>query len=100
MSIVGRLVLGLVARLTAGRLHASTEGALFNRALGIVGAFVGGFLFLLIEAAFPTDFNLHSTSVAIVGIVVVFWFHRTVTGWCSEPVFGRVQIGRGAAQAA
>ena len=48
--------------------------------LGIVGAFVGGFLFSAVGAAPVTGFNIYSTIVAIIGAVVVLWLYRLVAG--------------------
>lgn len=79
MSIIGWLVLGLIAGFIASKLYAgSGQGALLDIVLGIVGAFVGGFLFSLIGAAPVTGFNLYSMFVAVVGAVVVLWLYRTL----------------------
>lgn len=79
MSIIGWLILGLVAGFIASKLYAgSGQGAVLDIVLGIVGAFVGGFLFSLIGAAPVTGFNLYSMFVAVVGAVVVLWLYHTV----------------------
>ena len=81
MSIVGWLVLGLIAGFIASKLYAGTgQGAVLDIVLGIVGAVVGGFLFSLIGAAPVTGFNLYSMFVAVVGAVVVLWLYHTVAG--------------------
>jgi uncharacterized membrane protein YeaQ/YmgE (transglycosylase-associated protein family) len=48
--------------------------------LGIVGAFVGGFLFSTFGAAPVTGFNLYSMIVAVIGAVVVLWIYHAVAG--------------------
>ena len=81
MSIIGWLVLGLIAGFIASKLYAgSGQGVLLDIVLGIVGAFVGGFLFSLIGATPVTGFNLYSMFVAVVGAVVVLWLYRTLAG--------------------
>lgn len=49
------------------------QGALMNIILGIVGAFIGGFLFNLFGAPGVTGFNIYSLLVAVLGSVVVVW---------------------------
>ena len=81
MSIIGWLVLGLIAGFIASKLYAGTgQGVLLDIVLGIVGAFVGGFLFSLIGAAPVTGFNIYSMIVAIVGAVVVLWLYHAIAG--------------------
>ena len=81
MSIIGWLVLGLIAGFIASKLYAgSGQGVLLDIVLGIVGAFVGGFLFSLVGATPITGFNLYSMFVAVVGAVVVLWLYRTLAG--------------------
>ncbi len=48
--------------------------------LGIIGAFVGGFLFSLIRASGVTGFNLYSMLVAIVGAVVILVLYHALFG--------------------
>jgi len=81
MSIIGWLVLGLIAGFVASKLYAgSGQGAIIDIVLGIVGAVVGGFLFSMFGAAPVTGFNLYSMIVAIVGAVVVLWIYHAVMG--------------------
>ena len=81
MSIIGWLVLGLIAGFIASKLYAGTgQGAVLDIVLGIVGAVVGGFLFSFIGAAPVTGFNLYSMFVAVVGAVVVLWIYHAIVG--------------------
>ena len=74
MSIIGWLVLGLIAGFIASKIvNKSGEGVILDIVLGVVGAIVGGFLFSLIGAAGVTGFNLYSMFVAVIGSVVVQW---------------------------
>ncbi len=81
MSIIGWLILGLIAGFIASRIYAGTgQGAALDIVLGVVGAFVGGFLFNLFGAAGVNGFNLYSMTVAIVGAVVVLVIYHAVAG--------------------
>ena len=81
MSILGWLILGLIAGFIASKIYSgSGQGVVMDIVLGIVGAFVGGFLFSAIGAAPVTGFNLYSMIVAIVGAVVVLWIYHAVAG--------------------
>jgi uncharacterized membrane protein YeaQ/YmgE (transglycosylase-associated protein family) len=81
MSIIAWLILGLVAGFIASKLYAgSGQGAVIDIVLGVVGAFVGGFLFNMFGGAGVTGFNLYSMIVAVIGAVVVLWVYHAVTG--------------------
>ncbi len=81
MSIIGWLVLGLIAGFIASKVvNKSGEGVILDIVLGIVGAIVGGFLFSLIGAAGVTGFNLYSMFVAVIGSVVVLVIYHAIAG--------------------
>ena len=81
MSIIGWLVLGLIAGFIGSKIYGgSGQGVILDIVLGIVGAFVGGFLFSVFGAAPITGFNLYSMIVAIIGAIVVLWIYHAVTG--------------------
>jgi len=48
--------------------------------LGVVGAFVGGFLFTRFGAAGVTGFNIYSILVATIGAVVVLFIYHALAG--------------------
>ncbi len=78
MSLIGWLILGLIAGFIASKLYTgSGQGLVLNIVLGIVGAFVGGFLFDVLGGVGVTGFNLYSMVVAILGAVVVLWLYNT-----------------------
>ena len=80
MSIIGWLVLGLIAGFIASKIYAgSGQGIVMDIVLGVVGAFVGGFLFNTFGGAGVTGFNLYSMIVAVIGAVVVLWLYHTIT---------------------
>lgn len=81
MSILGWLVLGLIAGFIASKIYAgSGQGVVLDIVLGVVGAVVGGFLFQTFGAAGVTGFNLYSMVVAVVGAVVVLWVYHAIAG--------------------
>ncbi len=81
MSIIGWLILGLIAGFIASKIYTgSGQGLVLNIVLGVVGAFVGGFLFNTLGGAGVTGFNLYSMIVAILGAVVVLWIYNAVAG--------------------
>ena len=81
MSIIGWLILGLIAGFIGSKIYeGSGQGPVLNIVLGVIGAFVGGFLFSLIGAAPVTGFNIYSMFVAVIGSVVVLWGYHTFMG--------------------
>ncbi|MEA2782246.1 MAG: hypothetical protein QOK29_3790 [Rhodospirillaceae bacterium] len=81
MSIIGWLVLGLIAGFIASKIvNKQGEGVIVDIVLGIVGAVVGGFLFTQFGAPGVTGFNLYSMLVAIIGAIVVLVIYHAVTG--------------------
>lgn len=81
MSIIGWLVLGLIAGFIASKLtNGSGQGLVMDIVLGVIGAFVGGFLFNTFGASGVTGFNIYSMFVAIIGAVVVLWIYHAVVG--------------------
>lgn len=81
MSILAWIVLGLIAGFIASKLVKGSGGNLvLDLLLGVVGAFVGGFLFTRFGAAGVTGFNLYSILVAIIGAVVVLFIYHAIAG--------------------
>ena len=81
MSIIGWLVLGLIAGFIASKIYVgSGQGIVMDIVLGIIGAFVGGFLFNAVGGTGVTGFDLYSMVVAVIGAVVVLWLYHTIIG--------------------
>ena len=81
MSIIGWIILGLIAGFIGSKIVNKTgEGFFLDIALGIVGAIVGGFLFTAVGATGVTGFNLYSMFVAIVGAIVVLVLYHAIIG--------------------
>jgi len=80
MGIIAWLVLGLISGWIASMLVNRTgEGLVMDIVLGIVGAFVGGFVFThFFGAAGVSGFNLYSMFVAVVGAVIVLALYHLV----------------------
>jgi uncharacterized membrane protein YeaQ/YmgE (transglycosylase-associated protein family) len=72
MSILAWIVVGLIAGWLAERITGRNHGLLTNLIVGIVGAFVGGFLISsLLGFRYEEGFNLPSIVVATLGAVAL-----------------------------
>jgi uncharacterized membrane protein YeaQ/YmgE (transglycosylase-associated protein family) len=81
MSIIGWIVLGLIAGFIASKIVNKTgEGIILDIVLGIIGAVVGGWLFVQFGAAGVTGFNLYSMFVAVIGAIIVLVVYHLITG--------------------
>jgi len=79
MSILGWIVLGLIAGFIASKIVKNAgEGLVMDIVLGIVGALVGGWLFSMIGQAGITGFNLYSMFVAILGATVLLVIYHAL----------------------
>lgn len=78
MEILLWLLLGLIAGWLASVIMRtdSQQGALTDIILGIIGAFVGGFLMNFFGQTGVTGFNVYSILVATLGAVVLIWVGR------------------------
>jgi uncharacterized membrane protein YeaQ/YmgE (transglycosylase-associated protein family) len=81
MSIIGWIVLGLIAGFIASKIvNKRGEGLIMDIVVGIVGAIVGGWLFATLGHEGVNGFNVYSMFVAVVGAVVVLVLYHAVTG--------------------
>jgi uncharacterized membrane protein YeaQ/YmgE (transglycosylase-associated protein family) len=81
MSIIGWIVLGLIAGFIASKIvNRQGEGFFLDIILGIVGAIVGGFVFSQFGAAGVTGFNLYSMLVAVIGAIIVLVLYHALFG--------------------
>jgi uncharacterized membrane protein YeaQ/YmgE (transglycosylase-associated protein family) len=79
MSILGWIVLGLIAGFIASKIVESRgQGFFLNILLGIVGGMVGGYLFEYFGGTGITGFNLWSMFVAVVGAIVVLVVYHLI----------------------
>ena len=81
MGLVAWIIVGAIAGFLANLVMGSREGLLLMIVLGIVGAFVGGFL---AQALFHTGsvngINLESIVIAALGAIVVVFVVRMLQG--------------------
>ncbi len=71
--------MGLVAGFIGTKIVNRTgEGILLDIVLGIVGAVVGGWLFVTFGAGGVTALNLYSLLVAVIGAVVLLVFNHAI----------------------
>ena len=79
MSIIGWIILGLIAGFIASKIvNKKGQGFILDIVLGVVGAIVGGWLFGVIGHAGITGFNLYSMFVAVIGSVVVLVVYHAI----------------------
>ncbi|MDR3531493.1 MAG: GlsB/YeaQ/YmgE family stress response membrane protein [Rhodopila sp.] len=81
MSILAWLILGLIAGFIGSKIvNKSGEGLVLDIILGVVGAFVGGFLFSFVGATPVTGLNIYSIFVAVIGAIVVLVLYHAILG--------------------
>lgn len=78
MNIILWIVLGALAGWIAGMIMKSDNGILGDIILGVVGAFVGGFIFDFFGGEGITGFNIYSLVVAVVGAIVLIALGRLI----------------------
>jgi uncharacterized membrane protein YeaQ/YmgE (transglycosylase-associated protein family) len=72
MSILGWIILGLIAGFIASKIvNRQGEGFFVDIILGIVGGLVGGWLFERFGETGITGFNIWSMFVAVIGAIIV-----------------------------
>jgi uncharacterized membrane protein YeaQ/YmgE (transglycosylase-associated protein family) len=79
MSFLSWIVFGALAGWIGSMIVNRTgEGLLRDILLGIVGGFVGGWLFSAMGSTGVTGFNVWSLFVAVVGSVIVLMLYHTI----------------------
>jgi len=75
MNILVWIIFGAIAGWVASIIMRKNRkmGAIANIIVGIVGAFLGGYIMEFFGAAGVTGFNFYSLLVAILGAVVLLW---------------------------
>ena len=73
MGVIAWLVLGALSGWIANRLMNSSTGLIDNIIIGIIGAFIGGFVFNFLGAQTVTGLNLHSVFVSVIGSCILLW---------------------------
>jgi uncharacterized membrane protein YeaQ/YmgE (transglycosylase-associated protein family) len=81
MTLIGWIVFGLITGFVASHVvNQQGQGRILNVVLGIVGAFIGGFIFTSIGGQGLTGFNVYSMFVATIGAIVVLIAYHAITG--------------------
>jgi uncharacterized membrane protein YeaQ/YmgE (transglycosylase-associated protein family) len=82
MGIIAWIVVGLIAGALAKLILPGDDpgGIIVTILIGIVGAFVGGFVFSLFGGAGMSGFNIWSILVATVGAIILLLIYRLVAG--------------------
>jgi uncharacterized membrane protein YeaQ/YmgE (transglycosylase-associated protein family) len=82
MGIIAWIVVGLIAGALAKLIMPGDDpgGIIVTILLGIVGAFVGGFVVNLLGGAGVSGFNLWSIVVATLGAIILLAVYRMVAG--------------------
>jgi len=78
MSILLFIILGALAGWLASALTGTGGGLLTDIVVGIIGAFLGGWLFERFGSAGVTGFNFYSLLVAVVGAVILLVILKAV----------------------
>ena len=80
-SIISWIVVGALAGWIASMIMKTNanQGAVANIVVGIIGAFIGGFIVQLFGATVDT-FSVMGLLVAILGAVVLLWIVKAVRG--------------------
>ena len=76
MNILLWIVLGALAGWIAGIIMKSSHSMLEDIILGIIGAFVGGFIMDFFGKPGVTGFNFYSLIVAVIGAIVLIFLGR------------------------
>ena len=76
MGILLWIVLGALAGWIADIIMKSSHGMIEDIVLGIVGAFVGGFVMNFFGQPGVTGFNIYSLIVAVIGAIVLIFIGR------------------------
>ncbi len=81
MSFIGWIILGLISGFIGSKIvNKSGEGFFLDIVIGVIGAFVGGFLFEKFGGHGVTGLNFYSMGVAVVGSIVVLVIYRLIVG--------------------
>jgi uncharacterized membrane protein YeaQ/YmgE (transglycosylase-associated protein family) len=81
MSFIAWIVLGLVAGFIASKIvNKAGEGMFMDIVLGVVGAFLGGWLFNTFGMPGVTGLNMYSLLVAVVGAAIFLIVYHALIG--------------------
>ncbi len=78
MNILLWIILGALAGWIADIIMESAHGLLEDVILGIIGAFIGGFIMNSFGQPGVTGFNFYSLIVAVIGAVILIFLGRII----------------------
>jgi len=81
MNFIVWIIFGALAGWVASMIMKTNEqqGAIANIVVGIIGAFIGGFVMQMFGAKGVTGFNLKSFLVAVLGSVILLAIYKAVS---------------------
>lgn len=79
-NILVMVLLGAIAGWVAQKIVGKSRGGLIpNIIIGIIGSFIGGFIFEYFDKSGVTGLNLHSIAVASIGSIVLLVVVRIIS---------------------
>lgn len=78
MGLLMWIVFGALVGLAASAIMKSSNGLILDTLLGIVGAFLGGWIMSFFNKSGITGFNLYSFLVALLGAVILIAIVRGI----------------------
>jgi uncharacterized membrane protein YeaQ/YmgE (transglycosylase-associated protein family) len=80
MNIIAWVIIGALAGWIASQIMGTNkeQGPLMNIVVGVVGAFIGGFIFNFFGSRGVTGFNIWSLIVSVIGAVVLLWLMKAL----------------------
>lgn len=79
VGILGMIIIGIIAGFIAEKVTASNHGLLTNLAVGVVGAFVGGFLANVLGLRIAPGF-WGTLIVATIGAIIFLYLLKALRG--------------------
>ena len=78
MNILLWIIFGAIAGWLADLVMSGSHGLIEDVILGVIGAFVGGFIFNFFGQPGVTGFNVYSVIVAVIGAAILIFIGRMV----------------------
>jgi uncharacterized membrane protein YeaQ/YmgE (transglycosylase-associated protein family) len=80
MGLISWIILGALAGWIASMIMGTNErqGCFLNIVVGIIGAFIGGFVMSFFGGTGVTGLNIPSILVAIIGAVILLWIVKAL----------------------
>ncbi len=78
MGLLMWIIFGALVGLAASAIMKSSNGLILDTLLGIVGAFLGGWIMSFFNKSGVTGFNLYSFLVALLGAVILIVIVRGI----------------------